>query len=75
MWLHATTETAQNIRGKNQKLGNIIIQSLPTDFKSLSCPKQVQKKEKGKLGELQSPSSPSFSKILQYRKTLNPKYK
>jgi hypothetical protein len=46
MWLHATNETAQNISGKNQKLGNIIIQSLPTDFKSLSCPKQVQKIEK-----------------------------
>jgi hypothetical protein len=37
-----------NIRGKNQKLGNIIIQSLLTDFKSLSCPKQVSKKQKEK---------------------------
>jgi len=37
--------------------------------------KKRKKKEKRKLGELQSSSSPSFSKILQYRKTLNPKEK
>jgi hypothetical protein len=36
-----------NIRGKNQKLGNIIIQSLPTDFQKLVMSKtSLEKREK-----------------------------